>query len=109
MVKIRAAPRSGLDWPALGVTLGCRVDIHPLSCTVGPDVHDQLHIPRRIERADFQYDHFGRFFALAVERRAAVAAEKPVQNVSALRGISEVLGVAGSERHGLGRYYCVMA
>jgi hypothetical protein len=93
----------GLDRPVFGVALGRRVDVHPLPRTVGPDVHDEFHIIGRIEAADLEHHHLRDFFPLAVDRRAAVAAEIPVEDISALGGIGKHLGLTRGKGHGARR------
>ena len=83
--------------------------MHPGPRAVGPDIHHQFHVVRRIQRADLEHQHLRNFRPLAVDGRAAVWAEIAVQDVSALGGVGEQPGFAGGKGHRAGRNHGVMA
>src|SRR6187402_851872 len=74
-----------------GVLLRGRIDVRPGPRAPGPDVRRDLHAVALVERAGAQHHGLRRLLALAVELRAAVAAEKAVQQAPAVGVRAEAL------------------
>src|SRR5687768_9761771 len=69
-----------------------RVDVRPGPGAVRPDVRGDPHVAGIVQGARAHHHHAGIGFALAVDGRAAVAAEKPEQGAAAVRAGGVALG-----------------
>src|SRR5687767_8763048 len=68
------------------MALGRAIDVVPRPRARRPDVPGDLHAARVVERAGAYHDEAGIRIAVAVDRRAALAAEMPAQGAAAVRG-----------------------
>src|SRR3954465_14375313 len=68
-----------------GMALARRIDVRPGARGRGPDVAGDFHAARVVERPRAHHDEAGPRIAMAVDRRAASAAEVAAQRAAALR------------------------